>query len=466
MKITVNALLLYVGISLLMVQCTLPIVPGYKRYLIDETHLTYQENGRRYINTQAIADIDKGKVLFHIRSKDPLYIKALEELHLKSGWRIQGKTGREQLIKEQSNTTSAIVVKDAEKIVIQNFQLGTTAYIPTDANALIDIDNNPSWGKGVTIRALTLKKHFSAIWVKRGKNISIKNCLLDSNAHQVYLGFIHDDPTQRKNYRVEGLSIKNCMIGNSLGGESDGIKTLSNCHKILIKGNTIFKNNQDGIDLFPGGVDVEIVRNTIRDNKVHGIEVKMTNQYTPEQTGQIKRVIIKRNQIINNGNNGIACLDKADDYYAQGVEILNNTIDSSGHYGIFTEYPIKVTGNTLTQNGLKEFPTPTIAYTGIYFLNVRSGDTSLVFDNQIINQAPRPGLKNTFWMTVTEPNSYIRIIDNKFLILPDTPSPTVVNKYGIGFVKAEGFYNESEARTRNTFSLGFTENVSINLGRN
>ena len=192
----------------------------------------------------------------------------------------------------------------------------------------------------------------------------------------------------------------------------------------------------------------------------------MTNQYQPEQTGQIRRVIIKKNHIVRNGLRGITCLDGHDSTYAKGVVIQNNRIDSSGDYGIYTEYPLRIKGNTLNGNGLNESPSPTAEYTGIYLHKVRAGDTTYVIDNKIINQAPRPSLKNTFWMTVTEPNSYARIINNKFLILPDTPSPTVVKTYGIGFVKAEGFYNAREARTRNTFSRGFTENVSINLGRN
>jgi len=120
---------------------------------------------------------------------------------------------------------------------------------------------------------------------KKGKNIRIDSCLIFENGHQINLGLIHRDSSQRRKYSVKNVTISNSQILDSKGGNVNGIKTLSNCTGIKIVNNLIANNNQDGIDLFPGGLDVEIRGNTIRDNKVHGIEVKMTSEYPPHQIG-------------------------------------------------------------------------------------------------------------------------------------------------------------------------------------
>ena len=449
---------------LLTLQCRTPILSSYTQYAIDENSLTYQNDTRtkRYIDVQKINEIEKEKVLLMIKSQVPLYIKAAEEISMKSGWRIQGKTGQEELIKEPSLNTSAILLKNTDQVQVANFKLSYESYLSAEHfNGLIEIDNESTLGKRIDIRKMTLMRHYSAIWVKRGRNIRIQDCRLDSNAHQIRLGFLAQDPTQTPHYRVDNLTIKGCSIQNSLGGGSNGIKTLSNCRGILIKNNIIANNNHDGIDLFPGGVEVEIVGNTIRDNKIHGIEVKMTNARPPIYTGQIEQVIIKGNLITHNGNSGIACLDQADTYFPRGVEILKNQIDSNGHYGIHAEFPLKIRKNELNGNGLKEFPVPRQAYSGIYLLDVRPEDSSFVLKNTIINQAPWQEEGEVFWMNINNPSAYVQILDNRLIITSaDSTSPNL-QKHGINIYARPAYFNLREVQRGNRFSDGFTEKVRV-----
>ena len=450
---------LCVGSLLFTLQCTQLFRPGYTPYLIDEEHHTYVEGPqrRRYVDIRAIDSLSPGKIFLQMGAREPLYIKATEELSMKSGWRIQGKTGKEWLIKEQSTTLSAINIKEADDIQIKHFKIRMDTVGPvTHYKGLIEIDNLSALGKGIDIQKMTLENHYAAIWVKRGENISIKNCLIQGNAHQISLGFLLTAPDSIKNYSVKKVRIEDCVIQRSRGGNSNGIHTFSNCRQILIKNNFISHNIQDGIDLYPGGLDVDIIGNTIRDNGIHGIEVKMTNIYAPDQTGQIERVLIEGNTLVNNQNMGIACRDEATDYFPRGVEILENTIDSSGQYGIFTGYPVKITGNSLENNGLKRIPDKTYGYTGIYFYNVRAGDgdSSIVRNNEIINQAPIPGINSAYWMSVNNSRSYITVVRNRFHITPEAPSYPPA-KYGISFIGAQGFFNPEEVRNQNHFSENF-----------
>jgi len=252
--------------------------------IIDADNLTYKESNKLYLNVSEIDKIKKENQKFILKTKQTVYIKDTAELKLKPGWKLLGDTGEEMVIKESDTTTSAIKIKNAANIQVKNFQLKMDTYTPTHEKSLIEIDNENANGN-IEIVNMKLSNHYCGIWAKRGKNIRIDSCLIFENGHQINLGLIHRDSSQRRKYSVKNVTISNSQILDSKGGNVNGIKTLSNCTGIKIVNNLIANNNQDGIDLFPGGLDVEIRGNTIRDNKVHGIEVKMTSEYPPHQIG-------------------------------------------------------------------------------------------------------------------------------------------------------------------------------------
>lgn len=225
----------------------------------------------------------------------------------------------------------------------------------------------------------------------------------------------------------------------------------------------IANNVQDGIDLYPGGLDVLIRNNIIRDNGIHGIEVKMYDKYHPDQTGQIYNVKIDSNKIINNGFNGVACLDPGEIYYAQGITITGNRIDSSGKYGIYSELPIRIENNLLSRNGLKpnvKFDSRPIGYPGIYLLNGRPDKPSYVINNEIVDQAPISEINLAYWMVVTQAKSNTTITNNKFVISPGFPYH--FSKYGVGLINSSGYTNGKYVENENKFSELFSTKVVVN----
>ncbi len=433
--------------------------------IINEKNLTYTDSNKLYLDVFKINQINKENQTFILKTNQQLvYIKDSVELKLKPGWRLIGHTGIETVIKESDSTTSAIKIKDAANIQVKNFHLKMDKYIPAREKSLIEIDNENVAGS-IDIVNMNLSNHYSGIWVKRGENIRIDSCLIFDNGHQINLGLIPRDTSQICNYKVHEVTISNSQIRDSKDGDVCGIKTLSNCTGIKIVNNLIANNNQDGIDLFPGGLDVEIRGNTIRDNKIHGIEVKMTKEYPPHQTGKIIHVIIDSNKIINNKNNGITCLDPDTSYfyYARGISITKNQIDSSGFYGIFSQLPVTINNNILSNNGLKPnvytLQIPLKGYNGIYLLGGRSNDTSNVLYNSIIDQAPIKKIKLIYYMVVNGAKAITNIKDNS-LFVTENHNPSI-EKYGIGIINCYNYVDGNYVRENNLFSDGFKRNVVV-----
>lgn len=448
-----------VGLNFLIVSCCTE-----KIYTIDEHHLTYRvpTNSKLYIDVAEIAKIKRGKKTFILQANET-YLSDTITLYLKKKWTLQGNTGHEKMIKETSLSTSAIKIKNNDRIAIKNFHLSMEEYDSAEEKSLIEIDNAKEYNGKIAIKNMKLSNHYAGIWVKRGRNIDIDRCIIFDNGHQINLGFLQDK-LNIHNYKVSRVNITNSEIRDSKkSGDINGIKTLSNFTKIKIINNLIEANEQDGIDLFPGGLDVLIKDNIIRDNRVHGIEVKMTEQYTPQQTGQIKRVKIKNNTIINNLHDGIACLDGAANYYAKGISILDNQIEASGKYGIRSELTVKIEGNTLKNNGLtpnfKE-PKKPIGFTGIYLLNLRPDSRSTIKNNTIIDQAPISGIHKVYWLNLQNVHSFTEIVENKFMISTPTFDKKPSN-IGIRIKSPPYAFDEKQVRQRNTFSKGFTEKVQV-----
>lgn len=329
--------------------------------------------------------------------------------------------------------------------------------------SLIEIDNEETSDKMIEIVNMKLSNHYCGIWIKRGKNIRVDSCMIFENGHQINLGLLPRDTSQICKYKVCEVTISNSQIRDSEGGNVNGIKTLSNCTGIKILNNLIANNNQDGIDLYPGGLDVVIQNNTIRDNRIHGIEVKMYKEYLPHQTGQIRNVQINGNNIIKNKYNGITCLDTIGiDYYAKGISISDNRIDSNGIYGIFSKLPVLIKNNILYNNGLKanrNNPQQIIGYPGIFLLNGRPKDPSFIINNEIIEQAPNDTISLAFWMVVTEAKSNTTISDNKIVI--SDSSPFKFKKYGVGLIHSSGFTSGKYVEKYNEFYGSFKTKVVV-----
>lgn len=453
-------LIAILSLNFLLISCS------EKVYIIDEHQLTYRgpSNSKLYVDVEKISKIKKGKKTFILKANE-IYLRDTVELFLKKNWTLKGNTGDEEMVKEQSLRTSAIKIKNKDRITIKNFHLRMDQYAPAEERSLIEIDNRKKFKGKISIKNMKLSNHYSALWIKRGQNIDIDHCIIFDNGHQINLGFLQDSLNINK-YKVNHVNIRNSEIRDSKDtGNINGIKTLSNCTKINIIGNLIAANEQDGIDLFPGGLDVVIKDNIIRDNRVHGIEVKMAEKYKPSQTGQIKRVIIERNKIINNSYDGIACLDKAINYYAKGITISDNQIDSSGIYGIRSELPVIIKNNKLKNNGLipnlKNTSNP-VGYTGIYLLNVRPNSRNIIKNNIIIDQAPILGINHAYWLTMNNVRSFTEIIDNEFIISTSTINNNL-NKYGISIMAPANSFDETQIRQGNMFSKNFVQNLSITI---
>lgn len=82
-------------------------------YEISEESFTQQIGDRYYIDVDSIAKLPEKKTIFTVRADGALYLRGGEELRLKSGWTLKGATGKEELVKEYSTTTSAIKIKDS-----------------------------------------------------------------------------------------------------------------------------------------------------------------------------------------------------------------------------------------------------------------------------------------------------------------------------------------------------------------
>lgn len=438
-------------------------------YIIDEQNLSIwdESTGKRYLDVDRINNIPSGSQVLKLKNRDTIFIKSDEELLLKSGWKLIGFTGDEHLTKESSIQNSAIKIVNQQSILIDNFSLSMEKYVNSKySHGLIDIENEWKSGKApIIIKRLQLKNHYSAIWIKKGNHIRIDSCHLEGNAHQIQLGHLGVNPVELHKYKVDDVSIKNCKIINSLGGNSNGIKTLSNCTGILIESNLISNNVQDGIDLYPGGVDVIIRNNTIANNTIHGVEVKMYKDYLPAQTGQIKNVIISGNHILNNGNSGILCWDSIGvPYYPTGVSIEENKIDSNGYYGICSFFPVSIQRNILSKNGLQKNltrPTNPVGYTGILLLNGRPNESYHINGNQIIDQAPIKGINTTYSLTISGILSPVELTGNKFII--SNPKDTILSqaKYGLGIVNSKKHVDTSKVIHNNYFSSGFIKNIVV-----
>lgn len=446
----------FLYITILLIGCAC----GDPTFYIDESSLTYRgKDDRLFLDLENINEIEDSPASLILSSKEPVYLKNNETFSLKSGWTFKGKTGVERLVKKGETNSPLLSIKDGYNITVENVQLSAETYsvIPHSG---IEIINQIDSAANIRIEKVSINNFYSGIWIKRGADIVIDECDIFDNAHQVYLGYL-GDAANIKDYIVNDVTIQRNKIHSSKAYQDttilglDGIKTLSNCQGIKILNNLIARNNTDGIDLFPGGVDVTVRGNIIRDNNVHGIEVKMTDQYLPEQTGQIRNVDIDSNQIINNKYVGIACLDQSQKHYAQGIQIVNNQIDSSGQYAIEARIPIQLEGNTFRMNGLRiNTINPYTGYSGIYFLNTRSGKNSLVKKNTIIDQAPIDRINKSFWMNINNPMSFINILENRFVI-QDTTRQSQINKFGILINDSHGRINVGRVKKNNQFSPGF-----------
>lgn len=408
-------------------------------YHIDEKSFTvFDESAqRRYVDVEAIDQLPEQKLTLLVATQDTLFLRGNHELKLKSGWTLRGETGKEIIIKERSSTTSAIRIKQADRVSLRNLNIiAAKPYTPARGQALVLIENSFVHKRGILLKDLTLAGHYSGITVRKGQNVSIQDCLLEANSHQIYLGELDTARGPLKDFWVDDVEILRTRILRSQIDTSfgnDGIKTRSNCTNIRIADCYIEDNWGDAIDLYPGGVDVTISGNKLSNNRVHGVEVKMNSSvFKPEDTGQIRNVVIDGNTIARNDDSGVRLIDNPGDHYVRGIQILRNQIDSNMRYGIHANLPVTIKENHLSWNGLVAPDRVNTTFAGIYLLNVVRPGVVEVSNNHVFDQAPIPTpADQANWINLNNVKVPFMLRNNRLVVTSDYPDTVTKNRYGI-----------------------------------
>ena len=440
---------------------------------LEEIIMNDAVTNKKFLKIDHLNKIKRSNITIDLHALDTVYIKPNQTLQLKNGWRLIGDSQTViQVDHFPDNLTNVnpfykamILIKNADDVEINGCTLSMAPFQETTPTGAITIDNEEeNLDKGITIKNVFVDSAFCAVWVKRGNNITVDSSYFINNGHHIWLGHL-DLPTEEiKKHKVDRCTIENSYFLNTLIDSSNCIKTRSNCTGVVIVKNVIKDSKGDGIDLFPGGNDVSIINNTIRDNNFHGIEVKMTDLYSPEVTGQISRVYIYNNQISHNRFTGITVLDEAAQYHAQGIVIDSNRIDSSGQYGIITYLPIRIEKNQLNANGwrIRDVGNKDAAYAQIYALEVKKPGDLLVLDNYLYNTGFYPDFELAYWMNFNGISVPTQIKGNTLEYVHLPPYKPTFKAYGISYFNPRPPITKRYLLDNNEFRTNFIKKVVFN----
>ncbi|HHX58275.1 MAG TPA: right-handed parallel beta-helix repeat-containing protein [Candidatus Moranbacteria bacterium] len=185
------------------------------------------------------------------------------------------------------------------------------------------------------LKNVTLEKGEVGVYIGKDAGVLIKDCLIrnnDEDGIRAKKGASKKDKLVVVNTKIENngwtgifsekraVHLENNQV---LKNDKDGID-LAEKSKGAVRNNRIKKNDGVGIKVAIDRSDLEIRKNTIRENRKDGIEVKTR--------GKLGWVKIDKNKLYKNGSYGIARVQKgkfSDKNWNKSLKIINNNTYTS-----------------------------------------------------------------------------------------------------------------------------------------
>ena len=230
----------------------------------------------------------------------------------------------------------------------------------------------------------------------RRKTITLASCFLESKDAKDIEGTVLE-PAKGEDVIIEvdqSVGPETRIVGFTIRNGNDGILCEANIQILnnrftnnkdaidyeggggICRGNEFFKNRDDGIDL-DGACDVLIEDNIIRDNNDDGIEIRFH-----EYSGKTLNIIIRRNRITGNKEDGIQLIDYPD-VSDRSFRIERNVIAGNAMAGI----GCMSGGKTGENYEAADIPEPVLLVNNTFSGNtygLTGGDQMLVLNNIFI----------------------------------------------------------------------------------
>jgi parallel beta-helix repeat protein len=245
-------------------------------------------------------------------------------------------------------------------------------------------------GDNVIIEDITCTNGYAGAWAKPAagqtvNNLTVRGCRFEHLNHPIFLGaVVSDDPAGD----IFDVLIDGNVITDGLA-ESDGIKTVQRCRRVIITNNRISGMQRDGIDLFASGDDVVISGNILTGNTQSGIDIKQHIAAYPPAFGYNRQVLITNNIISDNLERGVSInMVEEDTQTPYMIVVAANSFSGNDKSGLHAmgKY-INIANNLFYRNCLSA-TNPGVATLAAIYLQGQIGKIASyinVIGNQIIN---------------------------------------------------------------------------------
>jgi len=192
---------------------------------------------------------------------------------------------------------------------------------------------------------------YAGIWVKQAAGAAIRGGEISYTSHNVYLG---DNNAANLPGVVNNVTVENLESHHARPG-GDGLKTVSGVKKLVVLGGRYYANAQDGLDLFAGCDEADLIGVSSTGNGVHGADIKVGDQATyPDAVwGRRRRVNVKGGFYSDNSFAGIKVYGDEIEGYYQDASIIGAEINGNQQYAVECRgLAPKIIGNSMFGNGL------------------------------------------------------------------------------------------------------------------
>ena len=234
----------------------------------------------------------------------------------------------------------------------------------------------------VTIRNIKVRGFEKGIYLRNSTNCALTSSNITNNQDGVTvetIGEVAIEKNEISNNYENGIIIvgqSNILIKeNTIKHNKNGIATDASTHSgIVITGNTILSNQEDGIYLCSGGdsayiYNVTVSSNTVSYNNGNGIQLYNPGYPGYETFGSIHNVLISSNTVSLNGEDGIQLYshwEGSGSGYIYNVTLSSNIVSTNGGNGIQLYshgrvypnlygyiYNVTVSSNTVSSNTVR-----------------------------------------------------------------------------------------------------------------